>query len=392
MKRIYLDHIAGTPPSLRVREAMRPFLEEWAGNPQSLHAEGRRARQAVDEARVKLSELIHSRPEEIIFTSSGSESNNLALKGLAAARHNRGDHIILSSIEHPSLLQSARSLEKSGFKVTRVGVDSQAWIDPDAVKRALTPRTVVVSVMLANSVVGTIEPIREIARICRSQGVRFHCDAVAAVGSIPVDVEALGVDALSLAGDQFYGPQGSAALFLRKGVKLVPLLDGGIQEDGKRAGTENVAGIVGLGEAARLALEEMGERGKRMCGLRDRLIRELPDRIEHVVPTGHPQSRLPYHASFCVRFVEGEGMLLHLDLQGIAVASGSACASKSLKASHVLLEMGIDQALAQGSLVFSMGEDSRMEDIERLLDVFPPIVDKLRRMSPLYSEYLENSQ
>jgi len=368
---------------------MRSYLEDGVGNPQSLYAEGQRARQVVDESRAKLAALIHSRPDEIIFTSSGSEANNLALKGLALARHNRGDHIILSAVEHVSLIQAARSLEKSGFNVTRVRVDAQGMVDPDEIKRALTARTVVVSVMTANSVVGTVEPVREIAHICQSRGVRFHTDAVAAVGSIPVDVEALGVDSLSLAADQFYGPQGSAALFLRKGVKLIPLLNGGVQENGKRAGTENVPGIVGLGEAAALALEDMDGRGKRMRALRDRLIQELPNRIEHVVLTGHPESRLPHHASFCIRFVEGEGMLLHLDMNGIAVASGSACASKSLKASHVLLEMGIDHALAQGSLVFSMIDDTTPEDIEYLLDVFPPIVEKLRRMSPLYFEYLE---
>ena len=371
---------------------MNSCLESGAGNPQSLHADGQRARQVVDDARVKLAQLIHSRPEEIIFTSSGSEANNLALKGLALARHNRGDHIVLSSIEHLSLIQAARSLEKSGFKVTRVRVDAQGMVDPDDIKRALTPRTSVVSIMQANSIVGTVEPIREIARICRSEGVRFHSDAVAAVGNIPVDVEALGVDSLSLAADQFYGPQGSAALFLRKGVKLVPLFDGGVQESGRRAGTENVPGIAGLGEAAAVAMKEMEERGKRMRALRDRLIRELPQRIEHVVLTGHPESRLPHHASFCIRFVEGEGMLLNLDMQGIAVASGSACASKSLRASHVLLEMGIDHALAQGSLVFSMVDDTTSGDIDYLLDVFPPIVEKLRKMSPLYFEYLENSR
>jgi len=371
---------------------MSSYLESGAANPQSLHADGQRARQIVDDARVKLAQLIHSRPEEIIFTSSGSEANNLALKGLALARHNGGDHIILSSIEHLSLIQAARSLEKTGFEATRVAVDSQGVVDPDDIERALTPRTSVVSVMLANSIVGTVEPIREIARICRSRGIRFHTDAVAAVGNIPVDVGALGVDSLSLAADQFYGPQGSAALFLRKGVKLVPLLDGGVQESGRRAGTENVPGIAGLGEAASVAMEDMEERGKRMRALRNRLIQELPQRLEHVVLTGHPESRLPHHASFCIRFVEGEGMLLHLDMQGIAVASGSACASKSLQASHVLLEMGIDHALAQGSLVFSMVDDITSGDIDYLLDVFPPIVEKLRKMSPLYFEYLENSR
>lgn len=392
MKKVYMDHIAATPLHPEVFNEMLPYLKDNFGNPQSLHSYGQKAYQALEKAREETGRLINAQPEEIFFTSSGSESNNFALKGLAFAQKKRGSHIVVSSIEHQSILHSAKSLEKSGFTVSYVPVDKWGRVDPGDVKKAISSETICVSVMLANSEVGTIQPLAEIAKICHSQDILLHTDAVAAVGNIPVDVKKLGVDALSLAGSQFYGPKGSAALYLNKGTRIVPYIDGGIQESGRRAGTEDVAGIVGLGKAAEIARKDMAGRMEKFLPLRDRLIRLLPQKAERVFLTGHPKNRLPYHASFCVEFIEGEAMLLNLDMQGIAVSSGSACTSRVLKASHVLLAMGIDHALAQGSLVFSMIEDTAEKDVDYVIEVFPPIIERLRTMSPLYAEYLEEKK
>jgi len=392
LRKVYLDHIAATPLRPEVLEAMLPFFRGSYGNPQSLHSAGQEALQAVDEARARVAGLLGAASEEIIFTAAGSESNNFALKGMALANQARGKRIVVSAIEHASVLNSTKALEKFGFTTTLVPVDRFGRVDPGDVRKALTKDTVLVSVMTANSEVGTIEPVAEIARVCRENGVLVHTDAVAAAGTIPVDVKALGVDALSLAADQFYGPKGAAALFVRKGVRVLPLIDGGVQEGGRRGGTENVPAIVGMGKAAEIAAAGLGKKAEAAKTLRDLLIRELLSRADHVVLTGHPELRLPHHASFCVEFIEGEGMLLHLDMKGVACSSGSACTSKSLKASHVLLAMGLDHALAQGSLVFSLLETTAREDIDHVLDVFPPIIDKLRRMSPLYTKYLEEKE
>jgi len=389
MRRVYLDRIAATPLHPQVLEAMLPYLKDNFGNPQSLHSVGQEALKAVEEARGQVAQLINCEPQEVLFTSSGSESNNFALRGLALAHQKRGTHIVLSAVEHQSVLHSAKSLEKLGFKVSSVPVDKWGLVNPEDVQRAFSDETILVSVMLANNEVGTIEPVGEVADICRSRGVLFHTDAVAAAGNVPVDVKELGVDALSLAGNQFYGPQGSAALFVKKGTRILPFIDGGIQERGRRAGTENVSGIVGLGKASEIARKEMEKRNEQVKPLRDRLMRLLPQEVEHVFLTGHPEKRLPNHASFCIEFIEGEAMLLNLDMQGISASSGSACTSRALKASHVLLAMGIDHALAQGSLVFSLIEETTSKDIDYLLEVFPPIIEKLRKMSPLYTQYLE---
>jgi cysteine desulfurase len=392
MKKVYLDHIASTPLHPEVLEAMLPHLKENFGNPQSLHSVGQEALQAVEEAREKVAQLIHAQASEVYFTSSGSESNNFALKGLALAQRNKGAHIVLSAVEHQSVLHSAKSLEKLGFSSSLVPVDKFGMVNPEDVKKAITPETVLVSVMLANSEVGTVQPVQEIAEVCRAQDVLSHTDAVAAAGNIPFNVSELGVDALSLAGNQFYGPKGSAALFVKKGVRILPFIDGGIQEGGRRAGTEDVAAIVGLGKAAELAMRDMEKRAEAVRPLRDRLIQGLPQRVDNVFLTGHPEKRLPHHASFCIEFIEGEAMLLNLDMQGIAASSGSACTSKALKASHVLLAMGIDHALAQGSLVFSLIDDTTSEDIDYLLEIFPPVIERLRKMSPLYTKYLEEKE
>jgi len=392
MKRIYLDHVAATPLLPEVIEAMLPFFRERFGNAQSLHADGQVVLDAVEEARTRTGRLINAEPAEVIFTASGSEANNLAVKGLASARRAKGTHLVLSAVEHQSVINSAKSLEKMGFTTTLVPVDPAGTVHPGDVEKAMTKDTVLISVMLANSEIGTIEPVAEIARIAQGRNILFHTDAVAAAGSVPIDVKALGVDALSLAGDQFYGPKGGAALYLKKGTRILPLIEGGIQEGGRRGGTENVPAIVGLGVAAEIARKKLDERAAKARVLRDELIRGLPAKIDRVILTGHPQNRLPHHASFVVEFIEGEAMLLSLDMKGIAVSSGSACTSKALKASHVILATGIDHATAQGSVVFSLLEDTTAEDIAAVLEIFPPIVDRLRKMSPLYTQFLKEGQ
>ncbi len=394
MKRVSLDRIAAAPVHPDVLSAMLPFFRERCGNAQSLHSDGQAAQEAVAEARERVAALVGAEAEEITFVSCGSEANNLALKGLArAARPQGGGHIVVSAIEHSSVLNAVRSLEKQGFVSTRVPVDSEARVDPAAAAAALRPDTVLVSIQAASSEVGTVQPLAAIVREirARAKGVLVHADAVAAAGSVPLDVKALGLDALSLAGDQISGPKGSGALYVRKGVKVQPQIDGGIQEAGRRSGTENVPAIVGLGRAAEIAGATLSERVRRLAALRDRLIEGLAARIPHIQLTGSRTERLPYHASFAVRFVEGEAMLLSLDMKGIAASSGSACTSKSLKASHVALAMGLDHAAANGSIVFSLLDDAGEADVDSLLDVFPPIVDRLRKMSPLYTEFLKET-
>jgi cysteine desulfurase len=392
MRKVYLDNVATTPLLPEVREAMLPFLGEVFGNPSSLHDWGDVARQAVDVARSQVAELIGANDEEVIFTGSGTESNNFAVKGLALALQSKGKHVVVSAIEHFSVLHSARTLEKWGFELTQVPVDKYGLVNPEDVKRSIRKDTVLVSVMHANGEVGTIEPIKEIAKIAKENNVVFHTDAIATAGTIPVDVKELGVDALSLAGNQFYGPKGVGALWVRRGVRIMPFLDGGVQEGGRRAGTENVPAIVGLGKAAELAKANMAARMKQLIPLRDRLLKELPAKIEHVMVTGHLQNRLPGHASFCVEFIEGESMLMFLNIEGIAVSSGSACTSRALKASHVLIAMGISHELAQGSLLCTFGLDNTNEDVDYVLKVLPPIVDRLRQMSPLYSKFIKASK
>ncbi|MEE8598146.1 MAG: IscS subfamily cysteine desulfurase [Dehalococcoidales bacterium] len=392
MRKVYLDHVATTPVSHEVLEAMLPYLKDAYGNPQSLHDWGDEAREAIEDARGRVASLIGAQPGEIIFTSSGTEANNFAIKGLALAQQSKGKHIVVSAIEHFSLLHSARTLEKWGFELTLVPVDRYGVVDPEGVAKSIREDTILVSVMHASSEVGTIQPIREIARLAKEAGAIFHTDAVATTGTIPVDVKELAVDALSLAGNQFYGPKGAGALWVKKGARIIPFLDGGVQEGGRRAGTENVPAIVGLGKAAELAKAEMESRTDRLLALRNRLIEGLPSRIEHVRLTGHPTQRLPGNSSFCIEFIEGEAMLMLLSSKGVAASSGSACTSKVLKASHVLTAMGIPPAIAQGSLLFSFGLDNTEEDVDYVLEVLPPIVDKLRQMSPLYSKFLKEER
>jgi cysteine desulfurase len=392
MKEVYLDNVATTPVLPEVLEAMLPYFKDDYGNVQSLHNWGDKARGAVETAREQVADLIGGEAEEVIFTASGTESNNFAVKGLAMAQQAKGTHIVVSAIEHFSVLHSARTLEKWGFEFTEMPVDKYGLVDPDEVAKNLRKDTILVSIMHANSEVGTIEPIKEIASMVKKSGAIFHTDAVASAGSIPINVKELGVDALSLAGNQFYGPKGVGALWLKKGVRIIPYLDGGVQEEGRRAGTENVPAIAGLGKAAELAKADMSQRAKRLSPLRDKLLDELPKRIEHVRVTGHPTKRLPGHASFCVEFIEGESMLMLLNSKGIAVSSGSACTSRALKASHVLIAMGIPHEIAQGSLLFSFGLDNTEEDVDYVLEVMPPIVERLRQMSPLYAKFLKGQK
>ncbi len=392
MRKVYLDHAATTPAHPKVVEAMMPYFTGKFGNPSSLHDMGREAKDAVEKARGETAALIGARPEEILFTSSGAESNNFALKGLAQAYSQKGKHIIVSQIEHFSILHPAKTLEKSGFAVTYLETDKEGLVDPGDVEKAITKDTILVSVMHANNEIGTIEPIEEIAKITREKGVLFHTDAVASVGWVPVDVKALGVDALSLSGHQFYGPKGAAALFLRKGIRIKPLLEGGIQEDGRRAGTENVPAVVGLGKAAELAAAELPRRATYVSSLRDRLQRGLLEKIDHVVVNGHPTRRLPHNLNVSMWYVEGESMLLFLNMEGVSVSSGSACTSRSLKASHVLVCIGTDAAVANGTLLMTLGTGNTADDIDYVIEKLPPIVQRLREMSPLYEDMIKKEK
>jgi len=390
MRRVYLDHSATSPVLPEVREAMLPYLGDIFGNPSSMHDWGDPPREAIEKARKQVAGLIGaSDPDEVIFTSSGTESNNFAVKGLAAGQQSKGKHIIISAIEHFSVMNSARSLEKAGFQLTIIPVDKNCLVNPEDVLNSIRPDTVLVSIMHANGEVGTVEPIQDISKITREKNILFHTDAVAACGTISVNVKDLGVDALSLAGNQFYGPKGSGALWVRRGVRIIPLLDGGIQEGGRRAGTEDVPAIVGLGKAAELAAPNIADRIQKLTPMRDKLLQELPRKIGHMIVTGHPEKRLPGLASFCVEFIEGESMLMMLNSQGVAVSSGSSCTSRALKASHVLIAMGLSHEIAQGSILFTAGIENSPEDTDYVLEVMPPIVQRLREMSPLYSKYIK---
>ena len=367
--------------------AMMPFLAEDIGNPLSQHIFGENPRKAVEQARENIARLILADPEEIIFTSCGSESNNLAIKGITQAHFTRGKHIIASPIEHHSVLHPLKRLAQQGYEISWLNVDRHGMVDPEEVARLIRKDTILVTVTSASNEIGTLEPIKEIGKITRERGTLFHTDAVACVGSIFLNVESLHVDLLSLAGNPFYGPLGTAALYVRKGVRLVPLIEGGIQESGLRAGTHHVAGIVGMGVAAKLSREKLIDRREYLVDLRDRLIRGILDKLPDCFLTGHPEKRLPGHASFCFKFIEGESILLHLDFLGMAATSGSTCSSEALKVSHVLKAIGIDALWAQGSVVFSLGIENTYEDVEFLLSELLPVVERLRSMSPLAAKF-----
>ncbi len=383
MKRTYLDYAATTPTHPEVVKAMLPYFTEIFGNPSSIYSYGQEAKEAVEAARGKVARFIGARNEEIVFTSGGTEADNTALEGVLWANGNKKNHIITTAIEHHAITETCKFLEKRGFAVTYLPVDKYGIVDPDDVKKAITSQTALVSVMYANNEIGTIEPLAEISKIAREAGVYFHTDAVQTVGHIPVDVKELGVDLLSMSAHKLYGPKGVGVLYIRKGTRLASFMHGGEQEKGRRASTENVPGIVGLGRAIELAGEEMDGEAVRLTHLRDRLIKGLTDNMGNIRLNGHPVQRLPNNVNISVEFVEGEAMCLNLDLDGICVSTGSACSSASAEPSHVLMAIGVPPQEAHGSLRFTMGKWTTEEEITRVLEVVPRIVGKLRAMSPL---------
>lgn len=380
---LYFDNMANTPVDPRVIDAILPHLKDTYGNPLNMHDFGAKTLQAIDESRQKVADLIGAKPEEIIFTSCGSESNNFAVKGIARAFEKKGKHIITSAIEHFSVHYPLKELERQGYKVTYLPVDKFGLIDPQSVLSAITPETTLITLTHASNEIGTIEPIAEISEKIKGKGIAFHVDAVQTAGTIPLNVSQLGVDALTLSANMFYGPTGVAALYVKKGLRILPFILGGTHEEGKRAGTHNIPGIVGMGAAAELAKKEMDDRKSKLIPLRDKILKILPEKIENFFVTGHPTLRLPGHASGRASFVEGESLSMFLNMEGIAVSTGSACASKALKASHVLLAIGINPEDVHGSLVFSLGKDNSEADIDYLIEKLPPIVERLRKMSPL---------
>ena len=386
MKRVYFDNASATPVRKEVLEAMLPYFSEHYENPSNVYDMGSKIKSVIDEQREKVAGLIGARPGEIIFTSSGAEANNLAVKGVAFARQKKGNHIIISSIEHHSVLNSARFFERMGFEVTFLPVDKYGLIDPESLSRAIRPETILVSIMHANNEIGTIEPIAGLSAICKEKGVLFHTDAVATVGNIPVDVNESGVDLLSLSGVSIGAPKGVGALYFRNNLRLMPVLHGGIQENGRRAGTENVPGIVGLGKAAQLAGRELSAKQTHLKYLRDTLVAGIIERIPQVIYTGHPEKRLPGHASFCIEALEGEALIFMLTSVGIYANTGSACASKALKTSPVLIAIGTPPDLAQGSIVFTLENSNQAKDVEYVLEKLPIAVEKLRQMSPIWRE------
>jgi cysteine desulfurase len=380
--RVYLDHNATTPLDPEVLAAMTPFLEEGFGNPSSLHAWGREARQALERARATIARALGTADKDtVVFTSGGTEADNLALMGVALAQEERGRHVILSSVEHHAVLNAAAHLGRQGFEVTRLGVDSQGLLDPDDVRRAIRPDTVLVSLMYGNNETGVLFPIASVGRICRERGVTFHIDAVQSFGKLPLDVETLCVDLLSLSGHKTHGPKGIGALFIRRGTRMQPLLHGGAQERSRRAGTENVAAAVGLARATELSLQDQVGEARRMADLRDRLERGVMAALPGVLRNGHPTERLPHTTNLAFAGVEAESLILALDLAGIGASSGAACSSGSLEPSHVLAAMGLPRERVLSSVRFSLGRTTTREEIEHVLEILPPVVARMRQVN-----------
>lgn len=386
MRRVYLDNAATTAVDGDVLAAMLPYFANHFGNAASLHSFGQLARQAVEEARQQIASFIGARAEEIIFTGGGTESDNLALKGVAAALKTKGNHIITSSIEHHAVSETCGFLEREGYRVTYLPVDQHGLVDPDEVKKAIDDDTIIISIMHANNEVGTIQPLAEIGSIARERGICFHTDAVQTLGHVPVNVKDLGVDMLSASAHKIYGPKGVGILYVRKGTRIEPIMHGGEQERKRRPSTHNVPGIVGFGRAVQLASQRMVQESEAITGLRNRFIKELTDKIENCRLNGHPSQRLPNNANISIEYVEGESLILSLDMEGIACSTGSACSSASLQPSHVLMAIGCPQELAHGSLRFSLGRQTTDEDLDYVLDILPAIVTRLRKMSPLYKK------
>lgn len=392
MKNVYMDYSATTYVKPEVLEEMLPYFTEKFGNPSSFYGISRETKRAIDKAREQIAEALNCLPDEVYFTGGGSEADNWAIKGIASAHKNKGNHIITTKIEHHAVLHTCEYLEKNGFDVTYLDVDEEGFIKLDDLRNAITDKTILVSIMFANNEIGTIQPIKEIGEICREKKVFFHTDAVQAVGNVPVDVKEMNIDMLSLAGHKIYGPKGIGVLYIKKGIKIDNLIHGGAQEKNRRAGTENIASIVGLGKALELATNNLEEHMERLTALREKLIAGLLE-IPYTKLNGpRGDKRLPGNVNVCFRFIEGESILLSLDFKGVCASSGSACTSGSLDPSHVLLAIGLPHEIAHGSLRLSMGEGSTEEDVDYVLEVVPPIIERLRNMSPLWDDFLKKGE
>ena len=391
-KIIYMDHAATTPTKPEVLQEMIPYFTQKFGNPSSVYSIARETKSAIDDARQKVAIALGANSDEIYFTGGGSESDNWALKGIVYANSDKGNHIITTKIEHHAVLHTCEYLEKHGYAITYLPVDSDGLINIDDLKNAITDKTILVSIMFANNEIGTIQPIAEIGKLCRGKGIYFHTDAVQAIGNVPVNVKDMNIDLLSLTAHKFYGPKGVGALYIRKGVRIHSLIQGGAQENRRRAGTENVPGIVGLGKAIELAVQNIDEHMSKLSALRDTLIKSIMEQIPYVRLNGHPVKRLPNNVNICFRFIEGESLLLLLDEMGVCASSGSACSSGSLDPSHVLLAIGLSHEIAHGSLRLTLGDATTQEDVNFTIEILPKIVKRLRDMSPLYEDFLKKGE
>ena len=385
----YFDHAATTAVKEEVLKEMLPYFSECYGNASSIYSIGRRNKKAVEDAREKVAKALGAENKEIYFTGCGSESDNLAVKGVAYANKDKGNHIITTKIEHPAILNTCKTLEKEGFAITYLNVDENGLISLEELKNAITDKTILISVMFANNEIGTIQPIKEIGNIAKENKIYFHTDAVQAVGNVRINVNEMGIDLLSLSAHKFYGPKGVGALYVRKNVNFNKIQDGGHQEKNKRAGTENVPGIVGLGKAIEIAYENIDEYNEKLTKLRDTYISKIEEKIPYVKLNGDRKNRLPGNANISFRFIEGESLLLNLDMNGICASSGSACTSGSLDPSHVLLAIGLPHEVAHGSLRITFGDENTEEDVEFLVDTLVKVVEKLRNMSPLYEDFIK---
>ena len=389
MKKIYMDHNATTPVHSAVLDAILPYYKETYGNASSVHAFGREARIAMEEAREKIAEFIGAQPREVIFTSGGTESDNFAIEGTVFENSKKGNHIITSAIEHHAVLSTCKHLETHGFQVSYLGVDRYGMVEPDDVRKAVTDNTILITIMHANNEIGTIEPLQEISRIAKEKEVIFHTDAAQTVGKIPVNVDELGADLMSMSAHKIYGPKGVGALYVRRGTRIEPFVRGGHHERNRRAGTENVPGIAGFGKAIEIAAADMEKERERLWNLTEKLRTGLQDQLEYVYANSHPTQRLPGTINLSFDFLEGESIVLNLDMKGVAVSTGSACTSGSLEPSHVLMALGLPPATAQGAIRFSLGRDNTEADVDYVLEELPPIIRRLRAMSPLYADKIK---
>ncbi|MBI3754858.1 MAG: cysteine desulfurase NifS [Deltaproteobacteria bacterium] len=385
MKRIYLDNNATTPIHHEVLEEMLPYLRDEFGNPSSIHWAGRKPRKAIDDAREKTAKLLNCDVSEIIFTSCGSEGDNLAIKGIAESKRDKGNHIITTKVEHPAVLSTCKYLAKTGYDVTFLDVDKQGMLDLDQLRKAITSKTILITIMFANNETGVMFPIEDIGRIAKERNITFHTDAVQGAGKVPIDVKKMNIDLLTVSGHKLYAPKGVGALYVKRGVRLVPVIHGGHQERNRRGGTENTAGIVALGKACEIAVRDMEAEIKQITALRDRLEKGLMEKISHVRRNGHPTQRIPNTLNLSFEYAEGESLLLNLDMKGIAASSGSACTSGTLEPSHVLVAMGVPLEASHSSVRFSLGRGNTVEDIDYVIEALPAMVERMRSMSPLYS-------